>query len=227
MPDHPNGNGEPGFTNPVFNEVWVGRKWVRLNYDRLGQSILDKNYLGLMTHVYTTLDVSEVPFPATWGARYALHAGPKLSSDNPYGLLSAHDDLKPGLTLDNPPVPALTTATVIAVLKPGDPHVEAGQLPTGVDGLLQTKEWIPDQNFIQLRDFLDGAGHVFILQADGHPDVRAKITGFNVDNGNGSFQAFGIHLESPLIQGVTYKLVPQNDGHSHTWQVQDGVVWQG
>ncbi|HTQ10013.1 MAG TPA: transglutaminase domain-containing protein [Fimbriimonadaceae bacterium] len=216
-----------GFVNHVFNEVWVGGKWVRLNYDRLGQPILDKDYLGLMTHVYTTLDVSEVPFPSTWGTRFALHQGPKLSSDNPYELLGARDHLEAGLALDDPPVPNLTTGTIIAVVKGGDPHPSWIQFPPGNDCLLQIKEWIPDQSFLQLRDFIEGASDRIVLHADGHPDVAAIVTGYNVDDGSGRFQAFGVHLERPLVKGVDYELQPQNTGHARVWAVAKGVVWKG
>jgi hypothetical protein len=30
----------------TFDEVFVGGRWRRLNYDRLGQNVLDPQYLG-------------------------------------------------------------------------------------------------------------------------------------------------------------------------------------
>jgi len=40
----------------TFNEVYVDGRWRRLNYQKLGQNILDKQCLGLMVHVHTFVD---------------------------------------------------------------------------------------------------------------------------------------------------------------------------
>lgn len=37
----------------------------------LGQNILDESYFGLLTHIYTVKDISELPLAETWGWRYA------------------------------------------------------------------------------------------------------------------------------------------------------------
>ena len=87
----PAGNGS--FTNHLYNEVFMGNRWVRLNYDVLGQNIVDSKYLGLMTHILTTDSLSHVPMAETWGSRYAKYPDfpPALSSINPYQLLSVSD----------------------------------------------------------------------------------------------------------------------------------------
>src|SRR5690606_36696819 len=51
-------DGINGFADHVFLEVYIGNRWTRLNYTRLGHPILDHRYLGLMTHVYTYSDYS-------------------------------------------------------------------------------------------------------------------------------------------------------------------------
>ena len=81
------------FANHVFNEVYVGHRWVRLNYSTLGQPVLDGRYFGLLTHIYTCADLSQVPLAQTWGMRYFKYpAGqPILSSKNPYQLISVED----------------------------------------------------------------------------------------------------------------------------------------
>jgi len=217
-----------GFVNHVFNEVWVGGKWVRLNYNRLGQPIVDANYGGLITHVYTALDISDVPFAKTWGARYALEVGPKLSSVNPYQLVSAKDAIKPGVQFDNPEVPTLASATVTAVLKRGDPRLPKwAKFPDDADAFFQIKEWIKDQNYMQLRDFESGACSAFTLSSHGHPDVLAKLEGLKTSDERGGFQAFAVKLEGKLVAGVSYSIKPQNGGHSHTWRILPSVVWPG
>jgi hypothetical protein len=216
-----------GFVNHVFNEVWVGGKWVRLNYNRLGQPIVDSNYLGLMMHVYTAKDISEVPFSTTWGARFANNAGPKLSSVNPYQMLTAKDDLRPGVVLDNPTLPNLTSATVIAILRHGDPAMpEWVKLPPGTDALLLIREWLKDDNYMQLRFFEQGAGREFTLSAPGKATIRVVTTGAKFSNGNGTFQAFGIALRDKPEPGVSYTLTPDNTVHPNQWRVAEDVTWR-
>ena len=60
-----------GYANHTFNEVFVGGRWVRLNYKTLGQNTLDGSLMGMLTHVNTFNDLSDVPLAATWGKRYA------------------------------------------------------------------------------------------------------------------------------------------------------------
>ncbi|HLK61011.1 MAG TPA: transglutaminase domain-containing protein [Chthonomonadaceae bacterium] len=215
-----------GFVNHVFNEVWVGGKWVRLNYNRLGQPIVDRNYEGLMTHVFTANDISEIPFSTTWGARYALETGPKLSSVNPYQMLSATDFVKPGAKFDNPPIPSLPSATIVAILKPGDPRLPEFVKPgKGTDAILQIKEWIAEDNYLQLRDFIKGANATFLLRAPGKPELKATLTGGNYSSGDGVFQGFGIRIEGKPEAGAAYHLVPQNDAYKNKWVVSEDVLF--
>ena len=95
-----------GFVNHVFNEVFVGNRWVRLNYAVLGQNTLDSDYLGLMTHILTVGSLSEAPLAETWGRRWAIYPGvsPRLSSKNPYRLLRVSDHFGAHSQIANPPV---------------------------------------------------------------------------------------------------------------------------
>ena len=216
-----------GFVNHVFNEVWVGGKWVRLNYNRLGQPIVDAYYGGLLTHVYTAKDVSEVPFAKTWGARYALQTGPKLSSVNPYQLVAAKDELKPGTPFDNPEVKHLKSATIIAIVKANDPDIPNGvSLPPDADAFLRIKEWIHGQNYMQLRDFVDDAAWTFPLEAPGHPSVDGTLTGLNVSDEHGGFQGFAVKLRAKLDPGTEYKLIPHTANKPHTWIVPPTLTWK-
>jgi hypothetical protein len=95
-----------GFSNHLFNEVFVGNRWVRVNYDVLGQNTLDEDYLGLLTHILTTDSLSHVPMAQTWGWRYAIYprVEPKLSSVNPYRLLRVSDHFGSKAAIANPEV---------------------------------------------------------------------------------------------------------------------------
>jgi Transglutaminase-like superfamily len=101
-----------GFDNHLFNEVYVGHHWVRLNYSTLGQPILDGHFFGLLTHIYTCASLSQTPLAQTWGMRYFRYPGQfsskpedrdqsKLSSINPYRLLSVQDHFGAKAHLDN------------------------------------------------------------------------------------------------------------------------------
>jgi hypothetical protein len=97
----------PGkFNDHWFNEAFVGNRWVRVNYNKVGQNILDESYLGLMTHILTTDSLSHLPMAETWGGRLANYhdAGLGLSSPNPYCLLKASDHFGTHTNFHNPPV---------------------------------------------------------------------------------------------------------------------------
>jgi hypothetical protein len=84
-----------GWANHTFVEVYVGKEWVRLNYDRLGQPILDPKYFGLLTVVNRMHDWSESGLVDTWG-RYVVSVesggAPTLGSVNPYRSWSFADN---------------------------------------------------------------------------------------------------------------------------------------
>ena len=93
-----------GFANHLFNEAFIGNRWVRVNYDVVGQNTLDDSYLGLLTHILTTDSLSHVPMAETWGRRYAMYSAvePKLSSQNPYRLLKVSDHFGVRAKIANP-----------------------------------------------------------------------------------------------------------------------------
>ena len=121
-------DGLDGFANHVFNEVYVGHRWVRLNYGTLGQPVLDRNYFGLLTHTYTCSSLSRAPLPETWGMRwfkYPADGQPKLSSINPYRLISVQDHFGAKARVGNPPVPIaeLRTVTMVGLFRPDSPEL--------------------------------------------------------------------------------------------------------
>ncbi len=94
-----------GFSAHTFNEVYVGHRWHRLNYNALGQSIVDENYLGLMTHLYTFTDLSKIDLAPTWGWRYAKSGRCKtFRCGNPYAAVSISDQFGRHAKIPNPNV---------------------------------------------------------------------------------------------------------------------------
>jgi len=77
------------FTAHTFNEVYVGNTWHRLNYNKLGENILDQQLYGLITHLYTFNDLSEVNLAPTWGFRYGKGIRTTdFSHNNPYATIA-------------------------------------------------------------------------------------------------------------------------------------------
>jgi len=226
-----------GFDDHMFNEVYVDHHWVRLNYSTLGQPILDAHYFGLLTHIYTCSDLSTVPLAKTWGMRYFNYpAGQaRLSSPNPYRLMSIYDHFGANAHVENPivPVAELRTVTIIGLHRP-----DATDLPKRVaedwarqkrriDFLASFKEWVPGTSR-QMGAFQKRASHEFLLVAPGHPDVRAHLSGSSFSTGAGSFQAYGLAVNAEdkdkLAAGVAYELRPINTSTTYLWQVAPTVA---
>jgi hypothetical protein len=225
-----------GFANHMFNEVYVGHRWVRLNYSTLGQPVLDSHYFGLLTHIYTCSSLSEARLAQTWGMRYFRYPGqsgskpedrdqPKLSSINPYRLLSIHDHFGAKAHLDNPPVPELHTVTIAALLTKGSPAIpswvrEDVWQKTGSDFLISFPEWLPD-NPNQMREFQKRVGREFLLTAAGHAPVKARLGGLDLSQGDGQFQAFGAQIapedKTNVVPGVPYRIEPANTSDTYRW----------
>jgi hypothetical protein len=223
-------DGTSGFENHLFNEVYVGHQWVRLNYSRLGQPVLDAYYFGLLTHIYTCSDLSQAPLAETWGMRYFKYPAdqPRLSSANPYRLISVRDHFGVNAQPDNPPVPRaeLRTATIIGLYTKGSPAVpkwvmEDTWKKTGTDFLIACREWISGGAYNQMRAFQKHAGHDFLLTAPGQPDVRVHLNGLTLSTGDGSFQAYGAQIaaedRAKPVPGIAYSIRPINISDTYHW----------
>jgi hypothetical protein len=229
-------DGMNGFDNHLFNEVYVGHHWVRLNYKTLGQPVLDAHYFGLLTHIYTCADLSQVPLAQTWGMRYFKYPAdqPKLSSANPYRLISLQDHFGTNAHVDNPPVPLaeLRAVTIIGLYRPDAPEVPkwaADYLKkpdNGNDFVIACKEWLSGVEN-QMRVFYKHAGHDFLLTAPQHPDVRVQLSGLRQSTGDGSFQAYGAEVapedKAKLVPGVAYTIQPINTSDTYHWIIAPGL----
>jgi hypothetical protein len=233
---------EHSFSNHLFNEVFVGRRWVRLNYDVLGQNIVDAKYFGLMTHILNTDSLSHVPMAETWGSRLAKYPefSPKLSSINPYQLLSVSDHFGAYSHIDNPAVDdELKKVTVIEAywkdaLPPSLPQwitQGAAKDSSGSDFYIGIKEFIPDFQS-QQREFVSHAGNHFILVSPGHAEIKAALSELKMSNGDGprTYNLFGVRIDTDsrglLVPGVKYTIHPVNTSEVYAWTVKDGVLLQ-
>jgi hypothetical protein len=225
-------SGQGGFCSHNFNEVYVGRHWVRLNYSTLNQPILDRHCFGLLAHVFTCSDFSKAPMAQTWGMRYFIYRNdhPKLSSGNPYRLISVRDHFGANAHLDNPPIPELQTLTIIGLYLPGSPKVPdwvkkdlAQSRYTRADFLVAAKEWVAGGDYQQMAVFETRVGHEFVLSAPQHADVRASLSGDKYSDGHGTFQAYGVAVlpedKPKLATGVPYSIRPVNASQTYRWAV--------
>lgn len=226
-------DGLSGFCNHLFNEVYVGHRWVRLNYTTLGQPVLDSRHFGLLTHICTCSDLSQVPLAETWGMRwfkYPADNQPKLSSINPYRLMSVEDRFGVNAHIENPPVPLaeLRTVTIIGLYRPDSPEVPKwardgfARHDVGIDFLIACREWIVG-GYNQMRAFQNRAGHEFLLTAPQHPEVRGHLAGLRLSAGDGSFQAYGAQIlpedKAKLVPNAAYGIQPINTSDTYRWVV--------
>lgn len=224
-----------GFSNHLFNEVFVGNRWVRLNYDVLGQNILDEHYLGLLTHILTTDSLTHVPMAETWGSRYAeyAHAEPKLSSMNPYRLLKVSDHFGANAHIENPAIgeEELRKVTVIeAWTRDAANALLTKPVDTNADLFIGIREYIPNYT-LQLRYFAQHAGKEFTLVGPDGAELKASLSGLtirNKDKTGRQFQWFALKIaEADRAQfdpGTPYAIRPHNTSETYLWTVKDGVT---
>jgi hypothetical protein len=226
-------DGMTGFDNHIFNEVYIGHRWVRLNYSTVGQPVLDAKYFGLLTQIYTCADLSDAPMATTWGTRYFNYPGdqPKLSSVNPYRLISVEDRFGANARIDNPPVPPaeLRTATVVALYQKGDKRIPAwvgdsSWQQSRTDFLIAYREWLPGSH-LQMRAFEKRVARDFVLSAPACPDVAVQLNGLKLSSGDGLFQAFGARIvpadRAKLQRSVDYTLRALNQGDTYRWELPE------
>jgi transglutaminase-like putative cysteine protease len=113
------GRSMRGFVAHTFNEVYVGKRWHRLNYTKLGQPILDDQCFGLHTHLYTFNDLSEANLAPMWGVRYGKRIrGDVFKHSNPYTAVTLSDLFGCHSDIPNPPFIAKTTQPNVLILEP-------------------------------------------------------------------------------------------------------------
>ncbi len=235
--------GSTSFNAHTFNEVWVGGRWRRLNYEKLGDNILNPRYMGLMTHVHTFRDLSEAKLGETWGMRYAKGARSEVFPfSNPYRTLEVSDRFGRHAAIPNPEPeggarpcgpPAHKTLTVAKAYWEGSADMPPGLKGSRVLGpkgagvfYFHAKEWFSNATYVQYRPFRDKSDPNVVLKAEGLPNVFARATGYFFTSGDGSEREFRFVLErselAKMKPGVAYSIHPKNDS-AYKWQVADGV----
>jgi len=220
-----------GWTSHTFNEVFVGGRWRRLNYDRLGQNILDERYLGLMTHVATFADWADGVMPRTWGLRQAgLRAGLDVfGGSNPYSTITLSDLFGEHCTIENPaPEGELFEMAIDSLTWSDDGSVpesirESFEGPPALLG--HVVEW---QGFEALKRFTEDADARFYLEADGHPTLGIGVNTGGITSTDGELRWVVLPLGGAdwrdFVPGVEYTLRARNAKEGYRWVVAPGLV---
>ena len=219
------------WSNHFYKEVYVGHRWVRLNYSRLGQPILDKDIFGLNTHIYTAAAYSQMPIAETWFMRSTHYpeVHPKLSSRNPYCLISVQDHFGANFHMEKtlPPLDTLQTVTITSLYPSDSPELPKWVVdnPKKSPGIIYivSKEWFAGADG-QMDAFQQQAGKDFLLTAPQHPEVRLHLVG-NVSDGKFQAQAAQVLPEdmSKLAAGVAYNIKSINITNLSHWVVAPNI----
>jgi hypothetical protein len=225
------------FANHTYLEVFVGRRWRRLNYTALGQNVLDRRYFGLMIHVHTFNDLSEAGLAPTWGARYALGKRDDVFRHaNPYRTLVLTDRFGKYADVPNPSVKEHKQLTISKVYwadaKEARESVR-GYADSAMPGsgrlFVHVEEWFEHAgDHLQYRAFVrEKADPNFVLRAEGRPDVRCQTSGGFITDTARQLREFEIVIPpaefAKMVTGVAYTLRPVNARKDYRWEVKEGL----
>ena len=211
-----------------FNEVFVGGRWRRLNYDRLGQDILEPGMFGLMTHVATFSDWADARMPETIGKRQALRRYSDLfGGANPYSCIALRDQFGAHCGIANPvPEPLVGKVTGVQWGDGADvpADIRAWFAERGVFGLLARIEG--PKSFDEMKRLLAEADLRVMLVGNGVPTLGV---GFDA----GAFWwkndhalvvvPFGKADQKDLAKDTPYRFVARNQKTSGSWQIADAA----
>jgi len=230
-------SGGASFSSHTFCEVFVGGRWRRLNFTRLGQNILERNSLGLMVKVHTFHDLSEADFAATWGVRYAkgLRQEPFVHS-NPYRLMAVSDRFGESAKIPNPPAEhELSQATVSRAYWPDSPAAPAavrnsrgGAEAGGARFFVHCDEWLENAgDYLQYKLFMRRSDRNFVLRSEGRPDVSCQVSmNFHTHHASDLCElevAIPASQYAKMASDVDYALHAVNGNAVYRWIIRDGV----
>jgi hypothetical protein len=231
-------SGGTAFASHTFCEVFVGNRWRRLNFTKLGQNILERNYLGLMIHVHTFNDLSDANLAATWGTRYAKGERYEVfPHSNPYRLLEVSDHFGKYAKVPNPPTDKeLKHATITKAYWPEAKDVPAqirkmrgGVEPGDRSFFIHCDEWLDDAgDYLQYKLFMRRADTNFVLRAKDQPDVSCKISMNFYTHRSQNLCELEVVIPSAeyskMAAGVVYNLHAANGKKGYEWKVRGGVT---
>jgi hypothetical protein len=218
-------SGQPaaGFAAHTFNEVYVGGRWRRLNYNKLGQNSYGPGAMGMLTHVLTFRDLSEAGLTETWGRRYGRgERDDVFQGSNPYRLTEISDRFGIHSRLENTPVEEPSVAPISKAywfFSDERPNwIPSDSVKPKADGHLLVHV---DLDLDDLKVLYPKLDKHFKLVAAGQPTIRAQA--------ERGFWNEECYVRIPpdefarMAPGVPYRLAPAKTDGPHRWRVEDNV----
>jgi hypothetical protein len=219
----------------TYNEVYVDGRWRRLNFDRLGQNILDPGFFGLMIHVATFRDWADGNMAATWGMRQKSPDRPNdpFGGANPYHCISLSDRFGVHAMIENPPNPDEYKQLTIDQAWwfhecPAQPGMRLDDPETAGHIIVHVEEGRAGDGPSQYEKFYAQVGKEFVLHAEDQADIRAYATRGYWAAPERGLQHFYLRIDPDLFDimtpGVAYTLLAKDQIADARWVVRPGVT---
>lgn len=216
--------GLRGFSAHTFNEVYVGGRWRRLNYSKLGQNTYGDGAMGMLTHVHTFGDLSEAGFAATWGVRYGKgERDETFEHGNPYRTTEVSDRFGLHCKMENPEVKVPKVVTITKAywfFSDERPEwIKEESVEKNEDGHILVRV---DASYDDLQLVYPKLEKVFFFRAEGQPEVRAMA-----ERGYWSSECYvriPVEEYTKMKAGIAYRIVPAGAEGEYRWKVADGVT---
>jgi len=223
------------WSSHTFNEVFVGGRWHRLNYNRLGQGIYDRDLYGLLTHVATVNDWADAKAHTTIGQRQKSKGkGTRdlFGFNNPYSAISLRDEYGEHCRLELPAAQETIAHSVEKIYWTDDPDLPDAIVDNcrrrGRFGFIAVVKG--SQSKDEFRNFLAEADlRVFANPqgAAGHPQLKI---GF--DPGCFWFSKKGTYIYVPfgggdkrdLVMNVEYEFKPHDESATTGWKMAEKLT---
>jgi len=205
----------------TFNVAFVGGRWRRLNYSKLGEGIVSREFQGAMLRVLDYDDRCAAGSSETWGRLAGLGSvSAKFRSANPYRLLSVSDRMGERAKVELPPVhppkAEHKTLTITGIgWKCDDDDPTKLMENKGANILLcRVKEWFEDQGPEQYARFTNEVDRAFDVVAPDGARFRAQCrVGYETGPDlHAVWIAVSLAAAAKIPPGVPLSLVPHNDG---------------
>lgn len=224
------------WTSHTSNEVWVGKRWRRLNYTALGQNVLDAEYLGLMVHVYTYVDQGTARLSG-WGNRevHPLHTA-LFGGANPYSCTSLSDRFGAHAKVANEPLASVRELEIGRAYWYDDPKRDAklsmsnlADRETAGHVLVHVDTEFPNEGSSAYGTFYGEVSKQFELRASGRDPIPLRAArGYWIDSDK-DLKEFYLRIEpadyARMQPGVDYALAWLGEKDADfRWTVRSGVA---
>ena len=221
------------WSSHTFNEVYVGGRWRRLNYNKLGQGIYDKNLYGLITHVATVNDWADAKAHETIGMRQkSERPQDNFGGNNPYSTISLRDQVGEHCQQKLPDPPPAKPHLVEKIYWTDDEalhhSIRENCERRGRFGLIAVVSGCGDMN--EFRSFLGEADLRVFLAPSANADKAMLNMSFDpgcvwLSNGTAYiYVPFGGDDRRELVKGIEYKFQPHSDRLETGWKLNDELV---